>query len=142
MRWGRQAAGALPVACSTKRVLLTLRSGDVMEPHTWGLPGGKLEPDETPEEAALREMREEIAYDGELLLVPSFVYRETDFTFHNFLALVTDEFEPELNWESDDYGWFELKKLPTPLHFGVKKLMKVVKPQISDAIRECQKLIR
>jgi 8-oxo-dGTP pyrophosphatase MutT (NUDIX family) len=142
MRWGREAAGALPVACSTKRVLLTLRSGDVREPHTWGLPGGKMEEDETPAEAALREMREEISYDGELLLIPSFVYREDDFAFHNFLALVTDEFEPELNWESDDYGWFELTDLPKPLHFGVKKLMPAARPQIASAIKECRKLIR
>ena len=142
MRWGREAAGALPVACSTKRVFLTLRSADVVEPHTWGLPGGKMEPGETPAEAALREMREEISYEGELLLIPSFVYREDEFAFHNFLALVPDEFDVELNWESDDAGWFELSDLPKPLHFGVKKLMKAVRPQISDAIRECRKFVR
>lgn len=130
MRWGRAAAGALPVAQTTGRLLLTLRSDYVMEPNTWGLPGGKMEPGEDPEVAAVRELREELSYAGELLLVTSYVYKEPGFTFHNFIAVVPDEFVVKLNWENDDARWFALGSLPKPLHFGAAKLLKAARSQI------------
>jgi 8-oxo-dGTP diphosphatase len=41
-------------------VLLQLRDGGTTYyPHVWGLPGGAIEPGETPAEAALRELWEE-----------------------------------------------------------------------------------
>lgn len=136
MRWGREAAGALPVACSTGRVLLTLRSQEVLEPGTWGIPGGRMEPNETAEDAAVREMREELGFDGDMILLPVFVYRETEFVFYNFVALVDDEFEPELDWENDDAGWFGPAELPEPLHFGVVRLFEHW-PRIQAAMAEC-----
>jgi 8-oxo-dGTP pyrophosphatase MutT (NUDIX family) len=113
-----------------------------MEPHTWGVPGGKMEPGETPEETAVRELREELSYHGELLLVPSFVYREPNFNFFNFIALVPDEFESQLNWENDDARWFAQSKLPKPLHFGVDALLKAAKGQIAEALKECSSFDR
>ena len=40
--WGKSAAGVLPLCPKTGRVLLTLRSQEVMEPGTWGIPGGRI----------------------------------------------------------------------------------------------------
>ena len=40
--------------------LLTLRSQDVLEPGTWGIPGGRVEAGENPYEAAERETEEEL----------------------------------------------------------------------------------
>lgn len=45
------------------RVLVTRRSGTMPLPLKWEFPGGKLEPGETPEECLIREIREELDVD-------------------------------------------------------------------------------
>ena len=42
------------------RILITLRSDDQVLGGHWELPGGKLEPDESPRDAVVRELREEV----------------------------------------------------------------------------------
>ena len=125
-RWGRLAAGALIVARSTGRVLLTFRSAYVNEPHTWGLPGGRCEgEDQDTLECAIRETREETSYRGPLSAMrePLYTYTEPGFKFDNYLAFSEDEFKCKLDWENEDYGWFSLGELPEPLHFGVRSLL-------------------
>lgn len=122
--WGREGAGALLVARGTGRVFLVLRSAKVRNPGTWGLPGGALEEGESPRQGAARELREEVGYGGRLDLRPGHVFTAPDFTYHNFVGLVGDEFEPVLNWESADAGWFDLDALPAPLHFGVQEFLR------------------
>jgi 8-oxo-dGTP pyrophosphatase MutT (NUDIX family) len=58
--WGRYGAAGVLLADDQNRVLLTLRSATVEHPRTWSIPGGALESDETPREAAFREAREEV----------------------------------------------------------------------------------
>jgi 8-oxo-dGTP pyrophosphatase MutT (NUDIX family) len=125
-RWGRVAAGALIVARDTGRVLLTLRSKHVNEPHTWGLPGGRCEEqDGSTLDCAIREAREETSFMGPLSVMdePVYTYREPDFAFDNYLAFSDSEFKCKLDAENDDYGWFSLGELPEPLHFGVRALL-------------------
>lgn len=125
MRHGLRGAGLVLVARATGRVLLLLRSEEVNEPGTWGLPGGKIDPDENARVAAVRELEEEAGWDGPVTVLkePIFVFEEPDFEFLTFFGYVEDEFEPVTNWESDDAGWFHLSELPQPLHFGVEALM-------------------
>lgn len=137
-RWGNRAAGLLIVARDTGRVLLTLRSADVVEPHTWGLPGGKCEGAEGTRSCALREFQEETGYGLPIVVAspPLHVYREPDFEFHNFLGFVDSEFEPELDWENEDFGWFALNELPRRLHFGVRELFGVAGRDIQSMIAQ------
>ena len=45
------------------KVLLVLRA----QPRQWSLPGGRIEPGETAEQAALRELREEVGVEAEIV---------------------------------------------------------------------------
>jgi 8-oxo-dGTP pyrophosphatase MutT (NUDIX family) len=63
---GRRAAVALTVldASAAARVLVLKRAARGTNPGQWALPGGRLEPSEEPEEAALREAAEEVGLHG------------------------------------------------------------------------------
>lgn len=83
-----------PVICAGAVVrdahgrLLLVRRGRPPAKGSWTLPGGRLEPGESPAEAAAREVREETGLDvtvGELLAtVPVLGY-----VVHDFAAVVT-----------------------------------------------------
>jgi len=121
----RHAAGALLIAEDTGRVLLAQRSQLVDRPGLWALPGGGVEPGETPSEGALRELWEEVGWDGPVELYPAGTRRASrgGATYHSFLGLVPTEFEPVLNWESSDAGWFDPEDLPSPIHPEVAPLV-------------------
>lgn len=121
--WGKQGAGCIFLARSTGRILLQLRSGAVLEPGTWGTFGGAIDADETPEDAVRREVHEETGYAGELELIPMAVFTSGSFRYSNFLAVVDDEFTPDLGWEADGAEWFTFGEWPAPLHFGLKNFL-------------------
>ena len=85
--------GAVALIDGDGRVLLAKRGEQGFLGGLWEFPGGKLEPGETPEEAVIRELREELgietwgnclapltfashAYDSFHLLMPLFVCRK------------------------------------------------------------------
>ena len=75
-------------------------------------------------------------------MVPLFVFRhQSGFTYYNFLAIVDDEFEPSMDWETQGYRWVEYGKWPTPLHPGLVSLLKdsasmqLIKARILDIIK-------
>ena len=46
------------------RMLLLQRANDSKYPNQWCIPGGKIEKNETPEQCAIRELREETGIDA------------------------------------------------------------------------------
>lgn len=132
--WGRRAAGCLFYCTETDRVLFGLRSDIVLEPHTWGGFGGKLDGDETPIEGLERELEEEIGYYGmdQYVGVSVFEDPEPDFEYYNYLVICGEEFEPNLNDETDDFVWTKIENPPSPLHPGLKEAM----PYYLNAIKK------
>jgi len=132
--WGRRAAGCLFYAKSTGNVMFGLRSGRVLEPHTWGGFGGKLDGDETPIEGLERELSEEVGYTGmdQYIGVSVFQDPDHDFEYYNYLVVCEDEFEPNLNAETDDYIWTPITNPPEPLHPGLEEAM----PYYVSAVRK------
>ena len=122
--WGKQGAGCIIMAQSTKRILLPHRSQHVEQPNTWGVWGGAIDGDISPEQADKQEVSEEAGYHGPLKLFPLYVFKSGTFTYYNFLAVVKDEFKPTLNWETQGYKWVEYGDWPSPLHFGLENVLK------------------
>ena len=126
-RFGAQAAGGVVLAAGTGRFLLMLRSEDVLESGTYGNCGGAHKRTERPIDAARREIGEETGWSGPdagMMLIPALVYREPEFTYSNFIAVVSDEFEPIYGWEAVGHVWCTTGDLPSPLHFGIEALLK------------------
>lgn len=134
--WGKQGAGSIVLAKKTGRILLPHRSIHVLEPNTWGVWGGAIDNDEDPQEAAKRELQEEAGYLGDIDMIPMCVFQKNSFKYHNFLAIVDDEFEPHLNWETQDYKWVTLDDLPKPLHFGLKYFLSQDHEKIQNIIEK------
>lgn len=122
-----RAAGSILFALDTGRFSLSLRSPWVSEPGTWGTWGGAMASGENPEQAAIRELREETRYTGPVRMHYLWTYDSGNgFQYHNFIGAVDSEFEPELNHENSGYIWFDIankSEWPEPLHFGVKSLL-------------------
>jgi colicin import membrane protein len=128
MRPQRFAAGMIVFAQSTGRMLLLLRSQRVSEPLTWDIPGGMCNSgavDEPLLQCAIREFAEETQspYEPRGPLSPFFVLNRSDLSYSTFIGYVPHEFEAELDWEHEGYGWFSLDSLPMPLHYGVQSVL-------------------
>lgn len=121
--WGKQGAGCIFLAKDTKRILLPFRSRAVLEPNTWGVWGGAIDKNESPESAVRREVKEEAGYKGNVEFVKLAVFQKDSFQYHNFLAIVDTEFTPDLNWETETYKWVPYGEWPSPMHFGLKYLI-------------------
>jgi|ERR1035437_111105 8-oxo-dGTP pyrophosphatase MutT (NUDIX family) len=126
--YGAQGAGLIFLAQSTGRFLLAERSTkppprNVEQPGTFGVWGGAIDSNEDPKTAAIREAEEECGYNGQIKMIPLFVFRKDTFRYSNFLGVIPDEFTPRLNWESESYKWCEFGNWPKPLHFGVMAIL-------------------
>ena len=119
----KKAAGVLIVARESGRIFLLYRAPDNKVGSVWGLLSGTMEGDEEPLETIKRETYEEIKvnpnkidyyFNGE-------EERSDGLIFYYFLGFVDFEFEPELNEENSDSGWFKKDELPEPLFPGLKE---------------------
>ena len=96
----KRGAAIIPIAQTTGRVLIGLRSGKVSRPNTWALLAGGRESGESYAQTVVRELEEETGYDG-----PIDVRRLPGATKNVLLGIVPDEFPPILNWENTDAAW-------------------------------------
>jgi 8-oxo-dGTP pyrophosphatase MutT (NUDIX family) len=114
-----QSAGVFFYSSKTQRFLYLLRT-DSRNPGNWGIPGGKIENDETLFEGIARECEEEIGmFPSNAKLVPIQKFINNSFTYHTFFCEITDEFIPTLNDEHCGYAWVGGNQYPKPLHPGL-----------------------
>jgi len=149
------AAGVLPIAKTTGRILIQKRAPNISHGNTWATFGGKPDANETPEQTARREFKEESGYDGPIYkMAPSFLYkRKGGFKFYNNLILVPKEFKVKTinkktvdgEIEVVDAKWVSLDELKqmNKLHFGLKSLLKHSEGQIKRYIKNnCKSLVK
>ena len=72
----------------------------------------------------LRELAEEAGFAAQEEIIPLYLFEHrSGFRYHNFLVTVAVEFEPNINWETQAFDWFEYGKWPEPAHFGLTALL-------------------
>lgn len=91
------------------QVLFLHRAEHISQGGTWAIPGGKIDNDETPEQAIRREILEECKFE---LVNPQFLqvvyirYPEIDYEYYMFKEIVT--VKPNIiidSKEAQDYKW-------------------------------------
>ena len=115
------AVGVWFYAVNTQRYLYLMRN-DPKHPDTWGLPGGRIEGNETLIEAITRECYEELGSMPDYLrLVPleKFTTADQGFAYHTFFCSVASEFTPVLNHEHQGWAWIASGTWPKPMHPGL-----------------------
>ena len=105
-------------------VLFIKRHAHCSEPSKWGIPGGKLEKDETARQAVLREIKEEtglhLPVDVKHLGTVYIRYPEVDFIYHMYSHHLPESFEVVIDPDEHvEYRWLTLKEaLMLPLIRG------------------------
>lgn len=110
----RSSSQPVPIAVAVVehagRVLIGRRAAAGPLGGLWEFPGGKVEPPETPREAAARECREETGLTvrvGDLLLELGYSYEHGPVRLHFFSATPVDPAQPPL----EPFRWVPLKDL-------------------------------
>jgi 8-oxo-dGTP pyrophosphatase MutT (NUDIX family) len=108
--FGPYGAAGLVLRDGAGRLLLTHRSELVHYPGTWSFPGGALADGETPVDAALREVGEELGLPVDAVLLGTTLTGLDHDTWR--YTYVLGEMHPqwtdprlELNWEADAVAW-------------------------------------
>jgi len=122
------AAGILFVSPEDK-ILLMRRAG---KDHAgeWALPGGGIEDDESPQDAARREFEEETGHKFAGKLEPCTRRVKDGVDFTTFMAHA-EPFQPTVNHEHDGFQWVSRKDaLDEDLHPGVRDTLEtILKPK-------------
>ena len=118
------------------RALFLCRSGESDHLGEWCWPGGGVDPGETPEEAARREVEEETGHriDGGLSPVDQ---SRGDADFTTFLHQVPAQFEPRLNDEHSAHIWARPGNPPQPLHSGVAATLQRYNGSAAAEAKDC-----
>jgi len=140
--WGKAGSGVLYVCMEDETALLVLRSAEVEDAHTWGIPGGavsgtegmydeeEIEQEEFDEErikqSAEKEVEEELGYiPSNSEEIGKTVFQSGNFSYTTYIVSVPKEEKERinqsirLNWENQAFGWYPFDKLPPNIHEGV-----------------------
>jgi 8-oxo-dGTP pyrophosphatase MutT (NUDIX family) len=117
-----KASGALIKCTETNKVLLLLRNDGN---PTWSLVSGVLEGEEDPLDALKREFEEELSLKPTGVNFKKVgVENNNNMIFYYYEGFTSEEFEPKLDNENLDWGWFSKSKLPSPLYKGMLEKIK------------------
>lgn len=112
-------------------VLIVHPSGTAKKDHTWSLPKGHIEPNESAIDAAIRETAEEIGYNvkpEDLEDLHEITYRSGRKIVHGFAAQFDNIQTPKVNsWEIDEVKWCLPEEAEKLLHIDQAKFVASLK---------------
>lgn len=112
------------------QILLLQRAQGKLEEGRWGVPAGKLEPHETPENAAKRELFEETGItikDEQMYHLNPFYIRKPklDYIYHSFKIFLDQTPKVFLSSEHQSYKWMEFNAMEKiALMDGAREVLK------------------
>lgn len=115
---------------SDKRLLVSKRNQKELWSDLWEFPGGKIENSESPEDALIREIREELNIDIcksclYLVLSDSYDYKEFIANLYFFICRKWDGFI--INQENQEIRWInKAELLELPMVLGNNKIKKII----------------
>lgn len=118
----KKSAGIYLLSEDTGKALLLYRSKICPDPFTWGVVAGLVDEGESFEEAAKRELREELNYYEEIELTPFFEDLKDDRHFKSFICFLPNEKEFEIDLvENTEYKWLSKSEFYDlePKHWGL-----------------------
>ncbi len=121
---------AIVVDESRQNVLIHKRAPDVHLANLWEFPGGKIELGESPENAAIRETKEEAGLAVRAIEVwdqVSFAYAERTVTLHPFLCQPLSAGEPRGGWIWVQIAHIASYEFPAANRALVEQLIKFAK---------------
>lgn len=136
-----EGVGTFIYCTTTKRYLFLLRNSSKYS-GTWGVVGGKIEPNELTMQSLMREIQEELGgtiQDPKLIPLEKFTSDNGNFTYHTFVTPVDEEFVPVLNNEHRGYCWVRLEDHPKPLHPGVWRTISF--QAVADKIKTLEEIL-
>jgi len=111
---GKQAATTAVYNPDKQKFLLMKRSEDRdLMPGKWEFPGGGVREDESPREAALRELEEETGFKAKIIRTgePEQIQAAgEEVKIHPFLVSTTEK-EINLSREHTEYRWLDIKDI-------------------------------
>lgn len=125
----KEAAGVIHYA-NGKILLIKRGSKSATYPSTWAFPGGKIDNGESPLQAATRESFEEVGYSPSSALSLGSI-NSAGVKFHSFFSK-GPQFDVTINDESEDYGWFDINRLPDPMIPSCRDLLSLMFPDADD----------
>lgn len=99
------------------KILLAKRAEKLLEGGKWSLPSGFLDRDETAADCAIRELREETGWSGEVVCLfkintnPRRPHEDRQNIAIEFIVKALEKVG-EGDWESTDIQWFSPEELP------------------------------
>jgi len=120
---------------------LQLRSPipSIVNPDRWGCFGGYIEEGESPAEAALREIEEEltVSLDSKKLTFHAYFEMDENKEYSIFHYLVKNELDHAVLMEGEDLSYFSIKEIETGEKQG-KKIVDYHRKMISNLIASRQ----
>jgi mutator protein MutT len=105
--YGKRGAG---IIFTDGQKILLLRRADGDHRNTWGQPGGKVEPGETPIDAAVRESKEECGVvTGSR--IAQFEEKDGGHQWTTYIYKIDKPFKCKLSHEHNKWKWFEFEEL-------------------------------